>query len=100
MKKTGKTTFSLEKERQTYRMCVIPVQVLGDIVLIDGVSLETVGEAKACAHLRGEERKLFIVRQSIVTMTDNTHYGHTSGMEFFQIIISDLSITCEVKPFL
>lgn len=39
-------------------MCVIPVQVLGDIVLIVGVSLETVGEAKACAHLRGEERKV------------------------------------------
>lgn len=44
--------------------------------------------------------EVFIVRQSIVTMTDNTHYGHTSGMEFLQIIICDLSITCEVKPFL
>lgn len=41
-------------------MCVIPVQVFGDIVLIDGVSLEAVGEAKACAHLRVEERKISI----------------------------------------
>lgn len=32
-------------------------------------------------------------------MADNTHYGHISGIEFFQIIICDLSITCEVKPF-
>lgn len=39
-------------------MRIIPVQVFGDIVLVDGVSLEAVGEAKACAHLRGKEGKI------------------------------------------
>lgn len=39
-------------------MCVIPVQVFGDIFLIDGISLEAVSEAKACAHLKGKEGKI------------------------------------------
>jgi len=36
----------------------VPVQVLGYIVLIDGVSLDMISEAEACTHLRRKEMRI------------------------------------------
>lgn len=40
----------------------------------------------------------FCGEESILTLTDNTHYGHTSGMKLLQIILCDFSVRWGPSP--
>lgn len=56
-------------------MDAIPVQVLSYIVLTDGISLETVSEAEACAHLRRKEMKISVKIRVPWRLSTRPHIG-------------------------